>query len=789
MFTFKHSFNFFKASFVASLLLLFVACSPTKTLTENQFLLNNARIKTKLHSLDKDELNAFVKQKPNKKLFGFFRFYLLAYNYSKSGKQNRFKRWVDSTIAEEPVIYDSVLTSRTVSQLHLYLIKKGYFDSKVQESVIFKHKKANVIYELIGNELYKINSLQYDISDEMLKRIIFSDTSKSLIKLGQAFDQTNIEFERDRLTYLIRNHGYFGFSKDYIKLLADSSKKTHSIKATLIISNPENKQVHERYTINNIYLFTNFLLTKRNEIFPDTLTYKDHYKFIYRDILDYKKDILIKPIFLEPGSYFSQSSVEETYRQFQNLKVFSNVNLEFNDASDSLGKKIDALVRLSPLKRQSYSLEAEGTNSQGAFGIRGNLVYQNKNIFKGAEIFQIKTGLELKQLTNFQTDLDNTTDKIQNYTFNTIEIGPELTLTIPRFSFPFISKRISKRAYPKTVISMAFNYQSNANYTRSIANTSFSYNWREGKYKTHSLTPIELNSIGIVQSEAFKQLLEERNNPLLTQSYQKLLITAFKYSFAYNNQETYKKLHYMYFKIAVETAGNIPQLINNSRGAEKILNDDNETYSYTIFKGKPPIKALSQPYAQYAKIEIDYRSYFNFSGARKFVVRFDIGYAKAYGNSSSLPFIKSFIGGGTNDIRAWRARTLGPGNYQNFDASPLEKIGDIKFVGNFEYRYKVYKKLNAATFIDLGNIWLNNSDDKTGKQGAQFQFKNAFNSLAVGGGFGLRYDFTFFIFRLDVAAKLRNPERNEGEKWVVLSKDFFNLSNFNLLNIGIGYPF
>jgi outer membrane protein assembly factor BamA len=245
----------------------------------------------------------------------------------------------------------------------------------------------------------------------------------------------------------------------------------------------------------------------------------------------------------------------------------------------------------------------------------------------------------------------------------------------------------------------------------------------------------------------------------------------------------------MYFKIAVETAGNIPQLINNSRGAEKILNDDNETYSYTIFKGKPPIKALSQPYAQYAKIEIDYRSYFNFSGARKFVVRFDIGYAKAYGNSSSLPFIKSFIGGGTNDIRAWRARTLGPGNYQNFDASPLEKIGDIKFVGNFEYRYKVYKKLNAATFIDLGNIWLNNSDDKTGKQGAQFQFKNAFNSLAVGGGFGLRYDFTFFILRLDVAAKLRNPERNEGEKWVVLSKDFFNLSNFNLLNIGIGYPF
>jgi outer membrane protein assembly factor BamA len=786
---FKQTFATHLTSLIVLLVLFICSCSPTKTLTQNQYLLNKTKLKTKLHSLDRDEVNAIVKQKPNKKLFGFFRFYLLAYNFSKSGKQNRFKRWIDSTIAEEPVIYDSILTQRTISQLQLYLIKKGYFKSIVKDSVILKNKKATIIYELIGNTQFTFNKIDYDIKDETIRRLIFSDTSKSNIKTGQAFDQTNIELERDRLTYLIRNNGYFGFTKDYIKLLADSSNKTHSIHASLIINNPETKSQHERYLVKDILLYTNFLLTKRNEIFSDTLLYKDHYKFIFNKKIDYKKEILLRPIFFEPDHNFSQSNVEETYKQYQNLKIFSNVNLEFIDVSDSVGKKVNAIIRLSPLKRQTYSIESEGTNSSGYFGIRGNLVYQNKNIFKGAEIFQIKTGLELKQLPNIVTDNQNTAEQIKNYTFNTIEIGPELSLTIPRFSFPYISSRISKRAYPKTIISTAFNYQSNNNYTRTIANISFTYSWREGKFKTHTVTPIELNSIGIVQSDAFKKLLEERNNPLLTQSYQKLLITAFKYSFVFNNQESFKKFHYTYLKITAESAGNIPQLINNSRGAVKILNEDKETYSYTIFKGTPTIKALSQPYAQYGKLEIDYRSYFNFSGSRKFVIRLDVGYAKAYGNSTSIPFVKSFIGGGTNDIRAWRARTLGPGNYQNFDASALEKIGDIKFVGNFEFRYKVYKKLNAATFIDCGNIWLNNPDSKTGKIGAQFQLKNCLNSFAVGGGFGLRYDFTFFIFRLDIAAKLRNPEREEGERWVVLTKDFLNINNFNFLNIGIGYPF
>ncbi len=786
---FKNLKNKYLNNIISMIVISFAICScnPSKTLTKEQFLLNNNRVITKIKSLDRDEINAIIKQKPNKKLFGFFRFYLLAYNYSKSGKDNRIKRWIANTVAEEPVVLDTFLTKKTTTQLQLFLEKKGYFNALVKDSIIYKNRKANIIYTLIGNVPYRFNLITYKVNDSEILDIINTHKNQSLIQSGNLFDQNKIEEERIRLANIIRSNGYFNFNKEYIKFIGDSALKNNTVKTQIVIRNPTElvDTNHYKYFIGKVIIYPDFQLTKRDELFTDSLEFASGFKFVFNNQLKFKKDVLIKPVFFEPTKLFSQQDVEDTYKRFQNLKVFSNVNLDFKENSDSTGKKVDAYVRLSSLKKQSYSLEAEGTNSSGYFGIRGNLVYQNKNIFKGAEIFQIRTGLELKQLPDIvSSENQNTGEKIKNATFNTVEVGPEFSLTIPRFAFPFIKPYFSKKAYPKTVIAIAFNYQSNDNYTRSISNSSLAYNWREGKYKQHTVTPIDFNYIGIIQSDAFEKILIVRNNPLLTQSYRNLLITALKYSFLFNNQEDFKKFHTTYLRLNVETAGNLPQLINTLRGAEK-----DESNNYTIFRGIPKFSALEQPYAQYAKIEIDLRNYFNFTDSRTFVSRLDFGIAKAYGNSQSIPFVKSFIGGGTNDIRAWRARTLGPGNYNNTSATVIEKIGDIKLVGNFEYRYKVFKKLNAATFIDIGNIWLINTDDLTGKKLAHFNTQNFINGLAIGGGFGLRYDFSFFIFRLDLAAKFRDPSRKEGERWIGINSGLLNISNFNFLNIGIGYPF
>jgi len=786
--------------FSIALIALVISCSPTKTLTQDEYLLNSNRIKTKLHSLDRDEINAIIKQKPNKKLFGFFRFYLHAYNYAKSKNvivkkdTSRFKKWVLNTIAEEPVLLDTVLTKKTVKQLQLFLQKLGYFNAVVTDTIIYHNKKANIIYTLIGNKPYLFNNIEYQIYNTQLRQLIFSDTSSSLLKKGRLFDQNKIEQERERITRLIRNNGYYNFQNDYVKFLADTALRNNTVNTKIVINNRLDNAdtTHYQYYIGKVIIYPEFKVEQRNATYENTATTPEGYTFIFNKKMKLKRDVLTKPIFFEPTKLYSQSDVEETYKRYQNLKVFSNVNLSFEESSDSILKKIDAYVRLSPVRKQSYSLEVEGTHSSGNYGIRGNVVYQNKNVFRGAEIFQIKTSLELKQLDVInKTGTQSTGEKIQNATFNTIEIGPEISLNIPRFAFPFISPYFSKKAYPKTVFTAAYNYQKNNGYQRNISNVSFAYNWREGKYKQHLITPIDFNYIGITKTPEFEEILQKLkvNSPLILQSYKPLLITAIKYSFTYNTQENFKKKFTTYLKVNVETAGNMPTLVNKWRGAERTTDADGALGPYTIFKGIDRLTELEQPYAQYAKLEVDYRKYISFTGNKDLVLRFNGGYAIAYENSKALPFVKSFFGGGTNDIRAWRARGLGPGNYTNPTANTIEKIGDIKLVGNFEYRYKVYKKLNAATFIDIGNIWLRDSDKITGKPNAHFNLTNFYNGIAVGGGFGLRYDFTFFIFRLDIAAKFRNPAAEAGHRWIIFEPKYLSGGNFNFLNIGIGYPF
>ena len=354
------------------------SCNSTYTLTNNQYLLNNNRVKTKINSLDKDEINAIIKQQPNKKLFGFFRFYLYAYNYTKIGKNNKFKAWVSKTIAEEPVILDTLLTDKSVKQLKLYLQKKGYFNAVVFDTIVYKNRKANVFYTLIGNTPYKFESVKFEISDIEIKRIIQENSSFSVLKPGDLFDQNNIELERERLTTLIRNNGYYKFNKDYIKLIADSNQ--NKINAKIVVENPteKNDTTHKKYRIGLVYIYTDFNITNRSQIFKDTANYDGGYNIIFNDKLKFKKDVLIKPVFFEPSKIFMQQDVEDTYKRYQSLRVFSNVNLDFKERLDSNKNILDAQVRLSPLRKQSYSFEGEGTNSSGYFGIRGNIIYQNK---------------------------------------------------------------------------------------------------------------------------------------------------------------------------------------------------------------------------------------------------------------------------------------------------------------------------------------------------------------------------------------------------------------------------
>ena len=689
-----------------------VGCSPTRLLNDNQYLLQNNRIICKDLRIDKEEINRIIKQKPNRKILRLIHFHLGVYNYTSFGKERKWKKWLKTTIGEEPVALDNGLTKKSSQQIKLYLNKKGYFNSVVKDSTFYGYKRAKVFYTIQPNKPYSFGNIKYVIPDALVNSYIESDKSNSLIHKGDNYDEDVLESERIRITAYLKNNGYFDFIKEYIHYEADSALKNHTINIVLEIQNPEKDTMvsdsgHSQYQINNVII-----------------------------------------------------NLQNSSKSIEFKKVQGN----------NSPKLLDTYINLTPAPKLSLALSVDGTHNSGDFGIGGSIVYQNKNSFKGAEIFEIKLkgALEVQKLGTTSQTVDQLSI-IPIKTFNTIELGPEVSLSIPKFFFPFIRPSFSKRANPKTKFVASYNFQQRPDYKRSIAAISMLYTYKETSTKQHIIYPLDINFVGVNLSTDFENTLLATNNALIIQSYKPLMITALKYSYIFSNQEVTKKRRYSYFRFNAEFAGNgVNAIVNTNHNKEK--GDDGY---YTLFNIR---------YSQYVKTDIDYRFYKKLYGKTLLVNRTTIGIGKPYGNADVLPFVKSFYAGGTNDIRAWTARSLGPGSFYGGSAN-YERIGDIKLQYNIEYRYNVYKMLNAATFIDAGNIWLLNKDLL--RPGAEFDFSTFYKQIAVGAGFGLRYDFSFFIIRLDSALPVYDPGQLVGSEWIITHPKIKDIT----FNLGIGYPF
>jgi outer membrane protein assembly factor BamA len=756
----------------ALLLLAVTGCSPTRLLNENQFLLQSNRIICKNPAIDRDEINKIIKQKPNRRILRLIRFHLGVYNYTSFGKERKWKRWLKRTVGEEPVVLDNELTKRSSKQIQLYLFKKGYFNAIVKDSTYYKYKKAKVIYTLIPKEPYRFGKLIYIIPDAGVSSYVFGDRSGNLIKEGDKYDEDVLEKERERITKYLRNNGYFDFLKEYIHYEGDSALGNHTVNITMEIQDPQKDSLHPldhhyQYTINNVYI--NLYNSAKLPLTDSLTALPAEYIFRYHRKMPLKASTITGPVFFFRKELFKEKDIEDTYRGLAELRNFKNLNIDFKKVnSDSIQKQLDTYITLVPSPKLTLGASVDGTHNSGDFGIGGSVSYQNKNSFRGAEIFEVrlKGALEVQHLGT-GTGTENQLGIIP--TFNTIQLGPEVSLSIPKFFFPFIRPSFSKRANPKTKFTASYNFQQRPDYQRSIVNMSMFYSYKETDTRQHIIYPIDINLVGVTLSPAFADALTATNNALIIESYKPLLITAVKYSFIYSNQEFTTKKRYSYFRINTEFAGNgVNAIVNANHNAEPGADG-----YYTLFNIR---------YSQYAKGDIDYRFYKKFSGQRVLVNRVAMGLGKAYGNAEVLPFVKSFYAGGTNDIRAWTSRSLGPGAYGGSGLG-YERIGDIKLEYNIEYRYNVYKMLNAATFIDAGNIWLAKKDSL--RPNAEFNSGTFYKQIAIGAGFGLRYDFSFFIIRLDAALPVYDPTQIKGSEVVIMRSQLKDI-NFNL---GIGYPF
>lgn len=818
--------------------LLLFACRPARKLQEGEFLLQKNHIIDKDTKVDKGEIESYIKQKPNRKILLIFRFHLWLHNLANENRikhkrilfdkkiENRnnrriakgkkpktndrqlFGEWL-LNVSEPPVVYDSLLATKSAKQIKLFLNNKGYFISSVSDSVHYKkrRKRASVYYTIKAQKPYLINRVEYKIPDELLGYYVISDTANCLMKPGKNYDVDVMQQERERITTELSNNGYYLFTKDYVYYEVDSTLPNNKVNITLGIKNFAYKysdysdsiveKPHQRFYIKNIYIQPDYVSKKMdylkkdtvriesvtNKEIPDSVKGKEvDYYILHTESLKYKNRVLLNSIFIRKGELYQLQNVDDTYKRLSELKSFKTINIFFTRAG---GDFLNCYIQLSPIPKQSFTIETEGTNTgNGNLGISGSIVYQNRNLFKGAEVLELrlKGGIEAQRTAN--TNSANLNPASQ---FNTIELGPELNLYIPRFMVPFKIKA-SKRSNPKTIFTSSFNFQQRPDFTRYISNLSFSYTWKETVKKRHTVSPLVINFVKVALHSNF---LDNTNDLYLINSFTDHLATSTRYSFTYNEQNIKKEENFSYFRISGESSGNI------LRGFYNAVNSFQPNTFVKDINGRYTIADVA--YSQYLRIDADFRYYLNQNELNKLIFRIAAGIGKPLANFSSLPFERSFFSGGANGIRAWQSRTLGPGSFNDGEEISFGQIGDGNIEGNLEYRFKMFKMLKGAIFADAGNTWLMKPD--ASRPGGEFQFDRFYKEIALGSGVGVRADFSFFIIRFDIGLKVRDPKFAENKRWVIQNlfdaewKRVYRINNSNhkydffTFNLGIGYPF
>jgi outer membrane protein assembly factor BamA len=790
-----------KTFFILLAVMVAAACNPARRLSNDQYLLNENKIVVDNPSVDKEDLEALYKQKPNRKIFGLFRFHLWIYNLvdkEKAARDREAKNEIRrakgkpektligreklQNIGEEPAILDSSLTERTRRQFQLYLFRKGFYHATVTDTVVYKkNKQANVTYILHCNQPYMVRNISYSSRDSAINQILISEQPNSLIKKGSKYDEDILESERERITSILRDRGYYYFNKNYITYDPDSSLGSHEVDVYFYL-NRINENVdqslnmnlttedHHTYTLNNIYIQTDFNPKEPNAVPIDTVMLNDFYFLSTDHEEEFRKEPILRTIFFKKGDLFKQTDLDYTYTRLLNLSVFKFIKVLFTEVPrDSSHQKylLNVNIQLTPVPKQDYTIEMEATHAGSNLGMAGSIGYRNKNSFKGAEFleFKIKGGVEA--LRNFNDSLN--TKKL--FFFNTYEIGPEINMNVKRFVPAFAFKGTSRRSNPRTNFSASFNLQSRPDFTRRILNFSAGWIWTSPSGRQiYNAYPIDLNSVNVSLSNEFHAKLDSSHDLNLINSYSTHLTPGGRFTWITTNQSLHPFRSFIYFRANVEWAGLLVAPTANGFLSTPVATDGTKTL-------------FNVGYAQYFKPDIDFSFHQRLNLHNTIVYRFATGLGIEGPNSAFLPFEKSFFAGGAYSLRAWLARTLGPGSYKNI--LNIEQPGDMKIESNIELRSSLIKILEGALFVDAGNIWTRHEDIH--RPGAHFVWKNMFDEMALGAGAGVRLNFSFFILRVDFAVKLHDPSLDPDERWVYSHQKF--QPKDVTLNLAIGYPF
>lgn len=751
--------------------LILGACSMTKKVPEGSYLLNKTNIKSDVKGISATSLYPYLRQKPNSSMILLGRVKLRMYNIP-----NDSSSWLNRQLlkfGEPPVLYNEHLTTLSAEQIKLHLKNKGYLNAQVDTAVVKKKKKANVTYNVQGNEPHRIRTFRDTIhaSDTTIHRILTRTRQLELIKPGDIFDLSVLEEGRERMTYVLRNLGYYNFAKDNFYFIADTTVGNNQVDLTVAINNPTDSTHFRRHYIKDVTVINGvdpLLLQDSTRLAElDTTTYRGIQIISEKNRFLRPRTIYYNTL-LRPGRLYSDWMLERTYSSLNGMGPVTQSSINLFPVVENDTAFINSRITLFPGNLHYTRFGVDGTNSAGDLGVAGSWAYEHRNIFKGGETFRV----QLNAAYEFITSSDSMNLLDNSY----YEYGIETFLSIPQLMLPW---SIRDQPSASTEYTVGLNYQNRPDYLRQFFTLSTRFQWSSHEWRVqHMFEPLGVTYVSMPRkSQRFEDLyLNEDVNPILRYSYFDQLIVRSAYNITFTNLNRFGRRRMPSFpyriRTGVEVAGWLPRLITRLGGG-KVNNDGFKTL-------------LNQPYSEYVKGDFDFSTTHVLDEKNTIAAHLAVGVAYPYGNSNVLPFEKRYFGGGANSVRGWSTRTLGPGTYSsNTSGSDFgHTVGDIKIDMSLEYRHKLTNLFELATFVDAGNIWT--IKDYEGQPGGMFRWNSFYKELAAAYGLGLRLDLNFLIIRVDGGMKAHNPGLPKKERWTVFKPDFGRDFAFHF---AIGYPF
>ncbi len=734
-----------KLAFALLLLLGLASCSVSRFIPEDHYLLDRVSISSDDKSLGSDQFMGYLQQHPNTRWFSLLKVPMSPYMISGTDTSKCINRFLHK-LGEAPVIYDEKKAEATREDMELAVRNMGYLHADVKMNKHIKRKKIKVDYAIHAGQRYYVDEIFYYVQDDSVRSLMDSVQEQSVLHKGMPFDINLLDQERVRLNKWLRNNGYYRFNKESIHFRVDTTAGPKQVRLAQVV----NTQGQVPYRIGSVSFRTDSIFGRRSV----------------------RENVLKSKTHLFTGDLYREQNVQNTYSALGGLGgvMSSNVIFQQNPQDTTL---LDATVAVATAKPHGLNFELEGTNSAGDFGAAVSLSYHNRNLMRGSELLNLKVRGAYEAIRGLSGYDD------QDY----IEYGAEASLSFPDLKIPFLSRDYRRRVVATSEVSLMYNSQNRPEFHRRVVTGAWRYRWHaDNRRRQHRVDLMDLNYVFMpwISSTFRRDYLENdtSRNAILRYNYENLFIMKMGYTLNISSQPLAMSTgsygtDAWSLRLNAEVAGNllygISNLFNTARNSDGY---------YSVF---------NIAYAQYAKGDLDFTKSFRFDNNNSLALHLGLGVAYPYGNSTILPYEKRYFSGGANSVRGWNVRELGPGSFTGRDGRVdfIRQTGDMKLDLNLEYRTHLFWLVDGAAFIDAGNIWTLRSYDE--QPGGQFRLNTFWKQIAVAYGLGIRFNFNYFILRLDGGMKAVNPAYTDAKRHFPIIRP--NFKRDFALHFAVGLPF